>query len=453
MFNTERTLPPLQQKIGRKRYLWFTRINAFSFGCLAESILILYALKNGADDFVIGLLTSFFFLTMPFMFLGKQIVGKKGAAYTYAISWALRNISATLMIAVPFVIRTIGSTIGLGLLAFSAFGFFSFRSMGFTANTPIIGEITDKSNRGRFISQIWLHFNIFYLITMSALIVILGRSEEIHTFQTIITFGCITGLISSSLIYHVPETHSPLISGQQPIGDSLSFIWKNPCLRKLLFAWTSTLVIIMLINPFSMVALKNGYMVSDHNALFFSLVQIFGGIVVAFINSIILDRVGPRPMLILFSVGLLSVSLLWGLAPGSLIVYYPAFIFFLIGICRAGAMTALSHYFLTVVPDKERVGVNMFMYIISGSFAGLAGTFLGGGLLKILRILGLTNLNIYRTYFLIILFVLLPLLFIIRQMERVADWRIKDVLSIFLSFRDMRALFSLHRLEKDFKRI
>ena len=445
---SQNRLTPSQQQIGRQYYLRFISVNAFSFICLAESILILYAVKNGANDFILGLLTSFFFLTMPFMFLGKWMVGRYGAARAYAFCWILRNVCASILIFVPFIIKFINPATGLSLLGISVFGFFAFRSTGFTANTPLIGEITNKTNRGQYISQIWLYFNGFSLITMIGLIVILGHSDKISTFQAIIAFGCITGFFSSYLIYRVPETSSPQISGRQPIKKSLAYIIKNDKPRKLLFAWCATAVMIMLVNPFSMVALKNGYQVSDYNAMFFALILIFGGIAVSFFNSVVLDHFGPRPMLILYSFGHLTVTLLWMLTPGSLNIYHQAVIFLLLGICRSGSMTAIAQYFLTIVPQKERVGANMFMYIISGLIAGLAGITLGGGLLNFLRLLDFSDLNVYRTYFLIMFIFLIPLLFIIRGLERVTDWHIKDVLGIFISFRDIRALFTLHRLAK-----
>ena len=124
----EKKLSVKQQEVGRKYYFWFTRLNAISFGCLAESILILYAIKNGADDFLVGLLTSFFYLTMPLMLIGKQLVGKFGAARSFALCWALRNSSAALMILVPFVIKMTNPTIGLSLLLIGAFNFFTFRN-------------------------------------------------------------------------------------------------------------------------------------------------------------------------------------------------------------------------------------------------------------------------------------------------------------------------------------
>ena len=449
-FNMSSKLSISESEKGRKRYLRFTRLNAISFGCLADSTFILYAIKNGADDFLVGLLTSFFYLTMPVMFWGKRMVGNYGAAPTYAISWALRNTSAAILIAVPFLTNSWGRPWGLGLLVLGAFGFFSFRSAGLTANTPILGEITNKANRGSYISKVWVHFNAFYFMAVSALILILHWSDNVETYQKIIGFGAITGWISAFFIYRVPESKNTRISGKQPTRKALAYIWNDDRrIRNLLFAWISAVVMIMLVTPFTMVALKNGYRVSDYNALFYALLQIIGAVIASLINSLVLDRVGPRPMLILYTFGLIVCAVLWTMAPQSFLMYFPAIIFLFIGICRAGSMTTLNHYFLTIVPRENRVASNMLINIISGVFAGLSGTLIGGGLLKLLAIMNINGLNVYRTYFAIILLILIPLWFVLRRLKPVADWKIKDVLGVFVSFRDIRALFTLQRLDKD----
>jgi len=444
--NIQELLSPQLQKIGRERFLWFVRINTLSYSCLADSIIILYAIKLGADDFLVGMMSSFIFLTMPLMIFGKGIIQRVGAAHAYGISWLFRNLFAASMILVPFAIGLTNRVIGLALLVFSSFGFFAFRSIGFTANTPLIGEITDKTNRGNFLSKMWLQFTLFNLAALLVLMFVLKHSETTQTFQFIIFSGVIFGIWGALLVYRMPESSNPKISAGISISQSLSFIWKNARSRKLLFSWSAATTANMLIFPFSMVALKNGYFVSDFNALFFALFQLLGGIVASSFNIIIFDRVGPRPLLIIYSMGLLCSAALWIAAPQQLNIYYHAMIFLINGMALAGTNTALSHYFLIIVPEKERVGANMFLLIISGAIAGIAGTILGGGLLKLLRTFDLNNLSIYRSFFTIILFILLPLFFITKRIERVEDWRVKDVLKVLISFRDMRALFTLNKL-------
>jgi hypothetical protein len=440
-------LSPELQKIGRNRFMRFVRINTISYCCLSDTILILYAIKIGADDFFISLMASFLYLTMPLMFIGKRMIGKFGAAHTFGTSWVIRNFFAAFMVLVPVTISISNQSFGLNFLLFSAFLFFAFRSIGFTAYTPLIGDITDKTNRGHFLSRIWLHFNMFYFITLLVLMLIFGYSDSTQTFQVIILGGCVFGIVASMLVYHIPESTGPRISGRIPVSQSFSFLWRNIQRRKLLFSWTAATTASMLIIPFSMVALKNGYSVSDHKALFFALIQLLGGIIASSFNIFMLGRVGPRPMLILYSFGLVANAFLWILSPQQFIPFYQAAIFFINGMALAGINTSLSHYFLTVVPETERVGTNMFYLIISGAVAGIVGTILGGGLLTLLRIFDLSGFSIYRTFFVIILFVLLPLFYIIKKVEPIEDWRVKEVLKIFVSFHDLRALFALNKLE------
>jgi len=278
---------------------------------------------------------------------------------------------------------------------------------------------------------------------------VLKQSESRQTFQLIILAGFIFGITGSILVYRVPESINPKLSARKPISHSFSHAWKITRCRKLMFSWAAATSANMLIIPFSMVALKNGYNVSDFNALFFVLFQLLGGIVASSMNTIIFDRVGPRPMLVIYSLGLMSNAVLWIISPQHLIIFYQAIIFLINGMALAGTNTALSHYFLTVVPEKERVGANMFFLLISGATAGIAGTILGGGLLKLLATFDFSDLLIYRIFFFIILVALIPLFLIIKKIEPIEDWHVKDVLKVFISFRDLRALFTLNKFEND----
>ncbi len=443
-------LTPKLQAIGRRQYVWFTRFNTLSFACLGESILILYAIKNGADDFLVGLISSMLYFTLPLMLIGKNLIGKLGAARAYGFSWMFRNISAAFLILVPIISENFSVSAGLMILVFAALGFFGFRSIGFTANTPLIGEITSSGNRGSFISQVWLNFNIFYVITLIAITAILRHSESVQTFQQIIFFGVLTGIFSSFILFTIPESSSPQQSGKQPILRSFQILWKNSRSKKLFFAWTSVQSALILMVPFSLVALKNGYNIPDHSALIFIIIQLSGGILASLINSLILDRVGPRPMIIIYSSSLIFNSILWIFAPDKFFSGYVWIIFLINGICTAGINSALSHYFLIITPDEERVNANMFYSMTSGAIAGIAGIFLGGGLLKLIHMLGFSDLPIYRRYFAIVFGINLALFLIISRLDRLEDWKIRDVLGIFVSFRDIRALFTLNKLTSSY---
>jgi len=430
----------------QSRYLWYARINALSFASTADTVLILYAIKVGADDFLVGLIVSFVYLTMPLMLLGKQSMVRRGAARTFALGWLLRNISALSMVSIPFIQQYGQQALGLFILIAAAFGFFAFRSYGAVADVPLIGDITSPQSRGRFIAKVWFQSNIYYLAAMVGIVAVLNRFPSIHTFQIILIFGGITGIISQLNIRAVPESPQPALSAREPLLKDVTYVLGDLRAQKLLIAWSMCLGSIVLVIPFSMLSLKNGYGISDYGALSFFIVQVLGTIIATFANTLLLDRVGPRPMTIIYTFAMAAMCALWILASQQFTPLPLLLIFFIGGLCNGGIQTSLTHYLLISVPADRMVGISMIMSVTTGAIAGVSGTLLGGGLLRVLRSLGVEGLMVYRVYFIIILVFVIVAIAMTMRLKPLADKAVKDVLGIFFSVRDWRALFALQKI-------
>ncbi len=441
-------LSPALKKKGQKIYLWFTGINALSYISLAESILILYALKLGGSDAYVAVLTSFLYLTMPFMLLGKSLVGKLGAAKAQALSWFLRNLSAALMIFAPIVAHKISVTAGLDLLLLAAFLFFVFRSVGIVSSTPMIGEITSEQDRGTFVSKVFLTFNAVSLLLMTALMFILNRHNSVTTFQFIILFGVTMGLISSAIVLRVPESPQSRLSGQEKIRSAYQFITRHPGALRLLIAWSAISMATMFVVPISIVVVKKGYGLSDHVALIFIIVQFLGNIYGSYTNKLLLDHVGSRPLIILATFGLLLVQLMWVLAPIHSSAIFLVLLFFILGTTLSGAQTSLSHYFLSTIPISKRVGASMFINISAGLTAGLTGSVLAGGFLRFLHHLVTNPMLVYKIYFGAVAVVEIFVIFAAFKLQKQKERPITNVLGLFFSFRDWRAIYTLQKLSR-----
>lgn len=439
-------LSPLQKKTAQKHYLSFTRLNALSFASLGDSILILYALKLGADDSLVAFLMSLFYLTLPLMLVGKRMVTRLGTSRTFGISWIIRNSFAALMLLAPVFQRTINPASGLIILGIAVSGFFMFRSLGITSMTPLLGDITSQHDQGEFISRVWLFANTFFLIAMISITLLLGHDSSIGTFQWIIAFGVTAGMTASVFLFLVPAANRTTSSGKQPIALTLRYVLKHARIKQLFITWTVINSGVVLTVPFIMLSLKNGYLFSDQNALIFSIVRISGGILVSYLNGLLLDRVGPRPMIFLYMIGLAVVQTLWVFAPAASLYLHLTAIFMITGLCAAGVQTALFHYFLNSVPAKIRLNASILVNMASGITAGIMGTFLGGGVLKLLRLAGVEGLQVYRLYFLIVVFFQAFILFQVYRLKPVSDRRIKDVLGLLFSVRDWRAIYTLQKL-------
>jgi hypothetical protein len=406
-----------EKKTGRRLFRHFFTLNGISVGCLMNHVLVLYAIRNGLNDAMVAVMASFVHLTMPFMLVAKPAISRFGAARVRGLGWFLRYISATFLVFVPVLAATASQTVTTGLVMTSTFGFAVFRALGMAAHTPLLGEVTEPAERGSFLSQVMIRNEISYLFTMLFIIIVLRFLDELWVYQVIIGVGCAVGFYASTIIVRVPESTAPFQSAKKPYAEILSSLWKNVRSRKLMFAWCAAMVSHVVIVPFMIIAVKNGYDVSDFAALGFALILILGGVVSGYVNRKISDLFQARTLLIVYCTGLMAVAVFWSLAPAVYIPLAIGIVFFVAGFCKMGAIIGINKYFLETVSPVERVGNALIMRIASGAAAGLGGSVVGGGLLGFLSGFNLDRLDVYRCYFLIILGLLGLLLLILRKLE------------------------------------
>jgi len=437
-----------ERERGQRLYRLFAWLNPVSVTCLMDNVLILYGIRNGLDDAALAALASFPYLAMPLMFLGRPLISRFGNSRAMAVSWFVRYLFALIMLPAPwFAVRGQPGWAAAAILA-GAFGLFAWRSVGMVSSMPMLGDLTTARERGRLISGNWLRYSVMSLAMTLLVVFGMRRWSSTGLYQGLILLGCAVGFWASYVLSRIPESRQPGESARQPVSDALRTVWVQPRRRRLLFAWAAGLTAVMLVNPFAMIALKNGYGVPDHTALFFSLLYLAGGLMAALILGVVADHTGPRPLLILDALGLVAVSLFWSLAPGTAHGLVIGAAFVAGGFCAAGINISLAHYFLSTVPERDRVGVGLFMNMLSGAAAGLAGSLFGGTVLRLLRLAVADGMPIYNLYFRLVLAILLVLLLVIVRLERLQEWRIQRVVGLFFSFRDLRTLFALNQLSR-----
>ena len=445
-----RTFPPFlsseQRATGRTFFNRFLKLNGISVALLLENVLILYAIRNGVADPLVAVLASFVHLTMPFMLAGKSAVARLGTARTWALGWFLRYASASIMVFAPFVGRVAPQAAVSAVILAGAFGFALFRSFGTVANTPLVGEVTTRDDRGSFLSGNFVRSNTAHLLTMVVVIVVLRYVDELWVYQLFIAGACLIGFYASVVIARIPESSVPQASARKPFRVAVENLWTRRRVRRLLYAWSAGLVAFTVVIPFMMMAVKSGYGIPDSTALFLSLILLLGGIAAALINGVIADRVGPRPLLLLYTAGLFLPTIYWSLAPNEPQLIPVGLTFFIAGYCKIGIIVGLNQYFLASVDESDRVGSALFTRMVSGAAAGVAGSVVGGGLLSAFERLGMSDLQIYRVYFAVISFMLVGLIIVIYRLEHLEEWRIRSILGLLVSPRDMKALYVLNRL-------
>lgn len=437
-----------QNRKAQRYFLAFAVFNALSFAALGDSVLILFGLRLGAGDFHIGLLASYIQLAMVFMLLGKFMVGRWGAARTYGLCWFSRNIVAALFILAPWFYERWSPEFGLYWLLGSSFMFFVFRAMGIAAHNVLLTDLTDDETRGRFLGITSASVNLVTVATLVVLSVWLRGNPSLFRFQVVVAFGCFMGIISAWSVSRVRETEVPMLSSREPLLWALSLVLRQPELRRLLLAWVMVIASVQLLVPFQVLAVKRGYLLGDDLVIRFVAFQMMGSMAAAYLNSLLVDRAGPRPVLIINMLGLVLMSVLWVFSGDEISFTYTDAVFFFVGFCTLTVQVCLSHYLLNTVRKESLLNLSLVVSMLEGGVAGLAGTFIGGGLLHYLPTWGLEGMSLYRSYFLIVVFVQILTIPAVLGLKPLAERRVKEVLGMMFSLRDWRAMLSVQRLSQ-----
>jgi hypothetical protein len=425
-------------KYGQRLIRRFAAINGVSVALLLDSMLILYAIQNGVGDVAVAVLASFVHAAMPLVLVGKAMIARVGAARTWGFGWLFRSLSAGILVLAPFVPPEMPQALKTSIILLGAFGFAAFRAIGLVGDSPLLGEITTKESRGSFLSGNLVRTTTTQLLTLVIVIVLLRNAAATWVYQLVIGIGAALGVYAGMLLSRVPESEEPRQSARKPLREVLERVWSVPRMRKLLFAWAAGFAAFTLVVPFALVTIKNGYGLSDHRALGFTLVALFGGTVSGLVNGIIADRVGPRPLLIIYVLALSAVALFWSLAPERLFVIPTGVAFFVAGYCKFGILMVSGHYFLSVSGASDRVGGSVVLRALSGAIAGLVGSLLAGGVLALLGVIGYTGIQTYRIYFRVVLGAFAVIVPVVYSLERLDEWPLKN--AALLHFRPRRIL-------------
>lgn len=422
-----------QRNTGQFLYKIFSMCNGASFACLSDSVIILYALKIGIVPWVVASTSSFIFLTLPFMLLGKHLASKNGTARTIFHAWVSRNCFSLGLLPVPWLAHNVSITAATVVLVISIFGFCSSRSVGLVVLYPILGEITTKEDRGHFNSLIFTCFSASFLLTTLLVIWLFHATDApLWVFQIMICAGFIAGITGAFTAGRIPETNSSMRNASYPLQMHISMIVKSPAIRHITVAWIACSSAAALIGPFSMLALKKGYHTPDSQAMLYAVTMAFGSLLGSLAVGRSSGKTEPKNLTVIFFCGFFIPVILWIAAPPALAPLYCLLIFGIIGVCVTGAELALTHYFLNAAPENHRLGLSMLVLSTVGLAAGLSGSVLGAGILKVLS--GTADpLLLYKHYFIAVL-VLLSLGFLtIARLDKLNITHAGKYIGIFLT--------------------
>ena len=450
-------------KQGRRIYDIYNIFNSFSFALVTGNTVTLYALFLKANTTVVGLLTAFMYLSFFAIPLGKLMVMRFSIMQTFGSTWLLRTASLLPLLAIPFLVSAGHDQYALYclLLAVGLFNF--FRGAGMIANNPVIRILAPGKDRSSYIVRLSLINNLAALLATVLLAWLLRRDPSVQSYNLASMIGILLGFIASILLFRIPEPQSAKPNRQKQKDSTTprqgsTFLrhirdaFKDANFRRFVLAFFIISLGIAMIRPFIIVYAKEVYSRRDSAATILSMYSLVGALSVGLLMHLIIDRIGAKPIFIIFSaisaLSLIPAFFAPGLASAGILSTVFLILFTMISnVGFVGQDNSSQAYFFAMVPEEALMDLSMLYYFIL-AITGGAGSILGGTILDLLRVQGFSYLQSYQIFFLIVIAIIAIGIVFQRKLLNLGSYRVFETLAVLFSPRDMKALNLLHKLDR-----
>jgi MFS family permease len=187
-----------------------------------------------------------------------------------------------------------------------------------------------------------------------------------------------------------------------------------------------------------------------------SLYTVFGGLgalMMGLIIKFLVDRIGAKPLyLTCIIVGFVSLLPAMFFPAGavdnaSTVIPYLSFLFFMVNFGFLGAEGIAQTYFMALIPAQGMMNLGILYFFIFG-VAGAGGSFLAGLFLDALTGMGLSVFLTFKVLFVIQALILGVVLIFQKKLVSLGSLPLRGALGVMFSFKDLRAITLLDKLQK-----
>jgi MFS family permease len=458
-------LSPYRLSKARDTYNYFNVFNAVSWNLLVGIIITLFALRLDASSTYIGLMSAAFYIALFLLPFGKLLSKRFSIIGSFSFTWTVRSICMILAAAAPFVDYAGHRKIALLLVMLGVFLFHLFRGVGMIGNNPVLSLLASGPDRGSYMTQIQIINSAIGMFGSFLIAMVLGTEPPIFVFSILLSIGVITGVISGSIIRKVPEppVQQETDDGLKPSSKKesqkmkLTGIFKdalsNNNLRHFLIIFFLIVLVSGVTRTFVIVYARE---VFGHNDGLISLYSVFGGLgylMIGLIVKFLVDRVGAKPLflvcVILGLVSLIPVVFIPQTAienvTGSIL--FLVFLFFMLNFGFLGSEGIAQTYFLGLVPPEKMLDMGILYFFILG-IAGASGSFLAGLFLDFFSFAGFSHFLAFKILFIVLIGLTVLALSMQKKMKSLGSLPLANALEVIFSFRDLRAISLLGKLNK-----
>ena len=337
-----------------------------SFALISISAVIPYFLAQlGASTFQIALATA---MTMICVFIMQPVFGYIASNSvelhkTFGkIILIQRSIFLVFVLSIPFFSENHALLINVFLVFWCIFNLFV--GSYFVFHTPLVIRLLPPDKRGT-IRGVGFAAGSFIGVGMTLLIpVILGRIEFPYNYMVIFALGTAFLLVNSSVFFFMRQSKNPEPAEATGILRYIkrmpSSIAENPPFRAMILTCIFLVITTALLPYFTLYAIREFY-ATDTNIATFAGLAILAGAISYVIFGFLVDRRGPRFVLVIIACFIFVAGLL-ALVTNSLNILFISW--FMVNISNSGAMIAVSLLIGEICPsDKLPVYVGVYFTI------------------------------------------------------------------------------------------
>ena len=446
-------LSPYGLSKGRKAFQYFNIFNAVSWNLQVGIIITLFALRLGASPTYIGLMSATFYISLFMLPVGRLLARRYSIISVFSFAWTARSVVMLLAVAAPFVDYAGYRNAALLLLIFGVLLFHLCRGIGLIGNNPVLSLLASGPDRGSYMTQIQIINSAIGMLGSFLIAMVLGFEPPVFIFSVLLGAGVITGLISGAMIKNVPEPPRVKDGQGMKLGEIFKQAFSQDYLRHFCFIFFLAVLVSGVTRTFIVVFARE---VLNHNDGLVSLYSVFGGfgfLISGMMVKFLVDRIGAKPLFIVcVALGLFSLIpvILYPLAAVenvTLSILFMFFLFFMLSFGFLGSEGIAHTYYIGLVPSEKILDMGILYFFVLGA-AGAVGTFLSGLLIDFLLFVGVSPFNAYKILFIIMFGLAVLALANHKKMKSLGSLPVSDALEVIFSFRDLRAISLLDKLNK-----
>ncbi|GHU90361.1 MFS transporter [Spirochaetia bacterium] len=446
-------LSPYRLSKARDLYNVFNVFNSLSWNFLVGSIVTLFAMRLNASSTYIGLLSAVVYIAFFFLPLGKILAKRFSIVGVFSFAWTWRALSMIAAVFAPVAAAAGRRDLALGLLLLGVGLFHITRGIGMIGNNPVLSSLSAGPDRGSYMTQIQIINSATGMFSGFAIAILLGRDPPLYLYSIIIALGIVCGIFSGSMLKKIPEPPADENTKKVKFFTMFKDAMANPSLRQFIVILFWVALISGVSRAFLVVYSREVFLQSDGMVSLYSVFGGLGTLMIGLLIKFLVDRIGAKPIFILTIltslVSMIPIIFFPSGATDSLstAILFLSFLFFVMNFGFLGAEGIAQTYFLGLVPMDLMLDMGILYFFIFG-VAGAGGSFAAGLLLDIMSGVGLSKFIAFKILYIILIGITIFVVILQRKLTPLGALPFRGALEVMFSFRDLRAIALLDRLNK-----